>query len=150
MKNTTRQLDQRFSALRPLAKSQRPAKGWIRAIRDGLGMTSAQLARRLEIAQPSAIELEQSEANSRITLRSLERAAEALGCRVVYALVPEKPLEETLRERAKLVAGKRAAMVEHTMRLEDQVVGTKAARDELQHRFTQELMRKPARLWDDA
>src|SRR5579862_2393390 len=100
MKSSIRHLDQRFSALRPLANSQRPPKGWIRAIRDALGMTTAQFARRLKIAQPSAVELEQSEASNSITLRTLERAAEALGCRVIYALIPEKPLQETIRNQA--------------------------------------------------
>jgi len=113
-------------------------------------MTTAQLARRLKIAQPSVVELEQSEAANGITLRTLERAAEALGCRVVYALIPEKPLEETLRARAKLVAGRKMEAVEHTMRLEDQSVRTRKVRDELQKKLIEDLLQKPARLWDDA
>lgn len=98
------------------------AEGMDWAIRDALGMTTAQFARRLKIAQPSAVELEQSEAANRITLRTLERAAEALGCRLVYALIPAQPLEETVRNRAKLMAGRKLAAVEHSMRLEDQAV----------------------------
>jgi predicted DNA-binding mobile mystery protein A len=150
MKSSIRHLDQRFSVLRALAKSERPQKGWVRAIRDALGMTTAQFARRLNIAQPSAVELEQSEAGSSITLRTLERAAEALGCRVVYALIPEKPLAETIRDRARLVAARKVAAVEHTMRLEDQAVHGKKAHDELLRQLIEDLMKKPARLWDDA
>jgi predicted DNA-binding mobile mystery protein A len=150
MKNSLRHLDQRFSGLRTLTNSRRPPKGWIRAIRDALGMTTSQFARRLKIAQPSAVELEQSEASNSITLRTLERAAEALGCRVVYALIPEKPLEETVRNRAKEIASRKLAIVEHTMRLEDQAVQGKRAQDELLRKMIEDLLRKPARLWDDA
>lgn len=147
MKASLRQLDQRFATLRGIGPT--PPKGWVRAVRDALGMTSAQLARRLGIAQPSVIELEQSEAESRITLQTLERAAEALGCRLVYALVPEKPLEETLRERARRVATQKMASVEHTMRLEDQAVRETEPRSELERKLVDELLAKPARLWDD-
>jgi predicted DNA-binding mobile mystery protein A len=149
MSDAIRHLDQRFAALRPLAKSQRPPKGWIRAVRNALGMTTAQFARRLKIAQPSVVELERSEAGNSITLRTLERAAEALGCRVVYALIPAQPLAETVRERAQRVADKKMAAVEHTMRLEDQAVRTKGTQAALRHKLIEDLMRKPARLWDE-
>src|ERR1700741_530931 len=150
MKDAIRHLDKRFAALRPLAASSRPPKGWIRAIRNALGMTQGQLARRLKISQPSVVELEQSEAGHSITLRTLERVAEALGCRVVYALVPERPLAATLRDRAREVANRKLASVEHTMRLEDQAVSSPKSREEMHRRLIEDLMRRPARLWDEA
>jgi predicted DNA-binding mobile mystery protein A len=149
MKNAIRHLDQRFTALKPLAAAPRPPKGWVRAIREALGLTTAQFARRLGMAQPSVIALEKSEAAGRITLRTLERAAEALGCRVVYALIPAKPLAETVRERAKIVAARKLAAVEQTMRLEDQSVRTTAERRIALAALMEALMKKPARLWDD-
>src|SRR5271170_6307253 len=138
MNQALRQLDQRFPAFR--GAGQRPPKGWIRAVRDALGMTSAQFARRLGIAQPSAIELEKSEAAGGISLRTLERAAEALGCRLVYALVPEKPLEEIVRERAKRVAAGKMAQVGHTMRLEDQGVREGNAQTQIEQKLIEELL----------
>jgi predicted DNA-binding mobile mystery protein A len=149
MKDAIRHLDQRFVALRPLAKSQRPPKGWLRAVRDALGMTAAQLARRMGVSQPRITELEQAEVSGNVTLRSLQRAAEALGCRLVYAFVPEKPLADTIRERAEVVAQQRLAAVEHTMRLEDQAVKDKNARNNLRRQFVDDLLRHPARLWDE-
>jgi predicted DNA-binding mobile mystery protein A len=149
MKDAIRHLDKRFSALRRLAHSPRPPKGWLRAIRDALGMTSAQFARRLGVSQPRIIELEQSEVSGGVTLKTLQRAAEALGCRLVYALVPEQPLEATVRARAELIAARQSSAVEHTMRLEDQAVTTKKASKELRQRRTEELMLRPARLWDE-
>src|SRR5271168_4978205 len=112
MKDAIRHLDARFADLRPLAAIHRPPKGWIRAIRDALGMTTAQLARRLGVSQPRIVELEKSEVTGSVTLKTLQRAAEALGCRLVYALVPEKPLAETVRERANHVAKGQIAAVE--------------------------------------
>ncbi len=149
MKDAIRHLDKRFSTLRPLVNSPRPPKGWLRAIRDALGMTTAQFARRLGVSQPRIIELEQSEVSGGVTLNTLQRAAEALGCRFVYALVPEQPLEDTVRARAKLIAARQVEAVEHTMRLEDQSVTSKKVSSELLQRRIEELMLRPARLWDD-
>jgi predicted DNA-binding mobile mystery protein A len=149
MKDAIRHLDSRFATLRPLLKAQRPPKGWLRAVRDALGMTTKQFARRLGVSQPRIVELEQSEASGTVTLNTLQRAAEALGCRLVYALVPEKPLAETVRERAELLAGQRQAAVEHTMRLEDQAVKDKKAARELRQQIIDDLLERPARLWDE-
>src|SRR5580700_12271517 len=122
MKDAVRHLDKRFTALRPLIKSARPPKGWLRAVRDALGMTTAQLGRRLGVSQPRIVELEQSEVSGSVTLNTLQRAAEALGCRLVYTLIPERPLTETVRERAELITERQLKAVEQTMRLENQSV----------------------------
>jgi len=150
MKDATRHLDKRFSTLRPLTESARPPKGWVRAIRDALGMTTAQLAQRLGVSQPRVVELEKSEVGGNVSLNSLQRAAEALGCRLVYVLVPERPLAETVRERAELVAQRQINAVAQSMRLEDQEVTSKDAAKELQRRHVERLLQQPARLWDDA
>ena len=149
MKDAIRHLDHRFAALRPLGKAPRPPKGWLRAVRDALGMTTQQLANRMGVSQPRIVELEQSEASGGVTLHTLQRAAEALGCRLVYALVPDKPLADTVRERADLIAARQAKAVEHTMRLEDQSVRGKRASDDLQRQLVDALLQRPARLWDD-
>ncbi len=115
-------LDKRFGELGPANRYTPPPRGWIKAIREGLGMTTAQLGQRLGIKQPSVIELERSEATGTIALATLRRVAEALDCTLVYALVPNKPLEATVRERARLFAGKRRGPVEHSMLLEGQQV----------------------------
>jgi predicted DNA-binding mobile mystery protein A len=149
MKDAIRHLDQGFAAMRALTKNQRPPKGWVRAIRDALGMTTTQLGRRIGVSQPRVVELEQSEVSGGITLHSLQRAAQALGCRVVYALVPDKPLAEMVRERAERIADQRASSVEHTMRLENQAVRDKSAARKLREQIIEELSRRPARLWDE-
>lgn len=144
------QLDRRFATLKPLTQeAARPPRGWIRAIREALGMTTGQLAKRLGVHQPRVIELEHGEGTGNITVRSLERAAEVLGCRLVYILVPDEPLAETVRKRASVVADQQLASVEQTMRLEAQGVNDAAQRQDARRRLVENLLRRPARLWDE-
>jgi hypothetical protein len=82
-------------------------------------------------------------------LNTLQRAAEALGCRLVYTLVPDRPLAHTVRERADLVAARQAGAVAQSMRLEDQEVTDKQVAKELHRRQVERLLRRPARLWDE-
>jgi predicted DNA-binding mobile mystery protein A len=85
-------------------------------------MTAQQLGKRLGVKQPTIVALEQSEVKGTIELATLRRVAEALDCTLVYALVPRRPLEDTVRERARAFLRKRRASVEHSMLLEDQGV----------------------------
>jgi predicted DNA-binding mobile mystery protein A len=85
-------------------------------------MSTAQLAKRMGVRQPIIIDLERSEERGSIELATLRRVAEALDCTLVYALVPNKPLETTIRERARAFERRRRRPVEHTMLLEDQRV----------------------------
>lgn len=149
MTDATRHLDQRLSPLRPLSATARPPKGWVRAIRDALGMTTEQLARRIGVTQSRIPILERAEANGTITLKSLERAAEALGCRVVYALVPETALGDTLRMRAERLADRQLDAIGQSMKLEDQAVDDGDERARQRARLVEQLLQRPARLWDE-
>lgn len=128
MKNDTRprarqRLDERVLALKPEERFRAPPKGWVRAIRDALGMTGVQFAKRLHIRPQSVEALEKSEADGAIQLKTLRRAAEALDCTLVYALVPNTSLEGAVRERARKIAVRDLGRVAHTMKLEAQETG---------------------------
>ncbi len=114
------QLDQRFKVLAPVTHYSPPLRGWIKAIRQALGMTSLQLAKRLRVKQPSVVALEQSEARGTIELATLRRVANALDCTLVYALLPNKPLEDMVWDKARIFDLRRREPVEHSMLLEDQ------------------------------
>ena len=87
-------------------------------------MTLREMARRLGKVPSLAVYLEKSEAENRITLGSLRDAADALGCELVYALVPkEGSLSKLLEQRARAEATENVLAVEHSMALEDQAVG---------------------------
>jgi predicted DNA-binding mobile mystery protein A len=144
-----RNLDKRLNLLRNTDTLARPQRGWIRAIREALGMTAAQLGKRLGIAQPSVVGLEKAEASKTITLDSLERAAGALGCKLVYALVPAEPLETMVQKRAAQRALKRLRSVGHSMALEAQSVRQADEHAQLEH-LAQQLIEGPgSALWED-
>jgi predicted DNA-binding mobile mystery protein A len=129
-------LDNHFDEWQPLRELARPPRGWVRAIREALGMSAAVLAARLGTTPGAVTRLEQSEAADRIRLDTLRRAADALGCDLVYLLVPRRPLTATVRERAREVARVQAAAIEQTMRLEDQATGrTSELEDQLAARL---------------
>lgn len=128
----------------------RPPKGWIRAIRDSLGMTTRVLAERMEVSQPRIVALERGELEDTITLASLRRAAEALDCTVVYALVPNKPLADTLRQKAEEKADARLSRANHTMRLENQGVSRAELSRQRGLLIDEYLRGNLRRLWDEA
>jgi len=102
----------------------RPRRGWIRAVREVAGISVRDFAKRLNRAPTVAAQLENSEAEYRITLASLRNAAEALGCELVYALVPKNgSVQQLVEERARNSAAENVRAVEHSMALEDQAVG---------------------------
>src|SRR5687767_407796 len=95
LRSTSRRaIDRKFAEVGRLSALIAPPSGWIAVIRRALGMTTAQLAQRLSVAQPVVVRMEQSEAKGRIQLDTLRRAADALNCELVYALVPRMPLDE--------------------------------------------------------
>jgi predicted DNA-binding mobile mystery protein A len=108
-------------------------------------MTTAQLAKRLRMKQPSVVAIEQSEAKGTIALATLRRVAEALDCTLVYALVPNEPLEAAVRDRARAFLHRRRGPVEHSMLLEDQKVEGKDSEARLD-----EIIREtnPRLFWD--
>lgn len=144
-----RQLDKRLRQLNADALA-RPPRGWVKAIREALGMTTAQLAKRLGVSQPRVVGIEQAEAKGAITLDSLERAAHALDCRLVYVLVPRKPLDVLVEARAAHLAEKRLGSTRHTMALEAQAIDAHDE-DEQRKRLIRKLIEQSgSELWDDA
>lgn len=144
-----RQLDKRLNLLRDSNALARPPRGWIKAIREALGMTTAQLAQRIGVSQPRVAAIEKAEKNASITLDSLERAARAMDCRVVYALVPTKPLDDLVKERASIVAKKQLQLTQHSMALEAQSV-EKSDEDEQLKRLSEQLINGAgSELWED-
>jgi predicted DNA-binding mobile mystery protein A len=126
-----RRLDRRFERLRALAAEPRPHRGWVRAIRDALGMTGPELAARMEITQPAVAQLESSEANGTVGIESLRRAAAALNCDFVYFLIPRTSIEDMVDAQARRKAADHLTGVAHHGRLEDQEVDSVTAADEV-------------------
>ncbi len=142
-----RHLDSRLLRLKEMAPQPVPHRGWVRAIRQALGMSTTELAARIGVTQSRISALEQGEVEGTIKLETLRRAAEALDCDLMYALVPRTTLSEAVRRQARRKAGAHLRTVQHHMRLEDQeVIGGDA--DELED-VSRELIDRRG-LWSDA
>ena len=118
------QLDAALARWRSADLPTRPPSGWLKAIREALGMPATQLAKRLDVVASTVTRLEASEADDTISLATLRRAAEALGCELRYALVPKQSLAGMLESRAVALAIQRMASVSHSMGLEAQSTST--------------------------
>ncbi len=144
-----RHLDKRLNTLRNLDVSIRPPVGWIKAIREALGMTTAQLAKRIGVSQPRAFAIEKAEKDRSITLDSLERAAHALDCELVYTLLPRKPLNDLVKERAQFVALKRLQPIQHSMALEAQSVNDSDEKEQFERLVQRIIGKAGSELWND-
>ncbi|MES9822828.1 MAG: mobile mystery protein A [Candidatus Thiodiazotropha endolucinida] len=144
-----RQLDKRLNSLRDSEAFVRPSRGWIKAIRESLGMTTTQLAQRLGVVQSRAVAIEKAEADGKITLNSLEKAAHAMDCRLVYALVPRQSLDELVSERAARLAKKRMESTRHSMALEAQGVEAADEQEQLKRMIDRLLEKAGSEIWED-
>ncbi len=148
--NALRSLDKKLSSFREEAKLARPHRGWVKAVREALGMTTAQLARRMGVSQPRITELEHAEIGDKVTLGTLRRAAEAMNCTLVYAIIPVKSsLEETLLDRARHKAAKILGDVNHTMVLENQNLAQEEIKSEIVDLANNLISKKARILWDE-
>jgi predicted DNA-binding mobile mystery protein A len=126
----------------------RPPRGWIRAIRNALGMTALQLAQRMGVAQPTLAKLERSEEADSISLKSLRHAAAALDCELIYAFVPKTSLQEIVTARARARAQAQLERTNHSMRLENQAVRESELAAELDRLTALILDGRASRLWE--
>ena len=124
-----------------------PAQGWIRTIRTAIGMTTAQLAKRLGVTQPRIVSLEKNEEN--LKLSTIKKTAEALGCTFVYAMVPTQDLEKMVMGQAMKKARTMFSKTNHNMALESQRVNPDFSKKLLED-LAQELINKtPQKIWDE-
>lgn len=140
------QLDLR---LKPVLKAIPPVprSGWISEIRKALAMTTRQLGRRMGTDQSNVSKLEASEVKRTITLGSLERAADALGCDVRYVLVPREKLGETIWKQAERKYVKEQKRLQRTMSLEDQRARRTGVRRDVE--IANLIVESGSKIWDD-
>ena len=143
------QLDETMKSFELLKAISAPKKGWIRAIRDTLGMSGVQLAKRLDVNQQRVARIEQDEVLGKVTLNTMQNAAEAMDCVFVYSIVPRDSLKQIVTRQAEIVAKKRMARSNQTMRLEKQEL-SEAEKARAIHDLTDEIIETmPKSLWDE-
>lgn len=142
-------LDAKFKKLGALSIFIPPQKGWIRAIRDALGITQMQMAKRMKVSYARISAIEKDEVLGNIKLNTLERAANALGCQLVYTIVPKEELGTIIYNQAKEKAKVLLKTTEHSMKLENQSSLKEDDSKQLEELIQELLKGSQARLWDD-
>lgn len=93
------QLAQSSKAFPRMKSEAMPRAGWVREIRTALGLSQSQLAARAGVSRATVQQMERAEAQRRITLASLDKLAQAMGCQVALAIVPKGGTLEDVRRR---------------------------------------------------
>ena len=144
------QIEASLGRLTSLRSVSTPPKGWVRAIRNALGMTAKQLASRLGVAQQSVARIERDELSGSVTIKTMRHVAECLDCVFVCGFVPRSSLEATLRRQAQKLAAKRLAQASLTMTLEDQALSTKENEKVLSEMVDELVDTLPSNLWNES
>lgn len=139
----------KINQLIDIKRISRPKEGWIRTLRKALGMSSPQLAERLEVSKSQASQIERMEIEDRITLKQLRRVADALDCDLVYALVPRQSVENMIRDRARLKAEKLVRKTDVQMKLEAQQLSKEKLEEQLKFETERLVREMPRDLWAD-
>ena len=123
-------------------------QGWIKLIREALGMSTQQLAKRVGIDQSRISRLENAEIDGDLKLSSLKKIADGLDMQFVYGFIPKDSLEGMVREQAKKIALKRMGRINHTMRLEEQELTNDEKLKSFDDLVQKILIENPKDFWD--
>lgn len=143
------QLNTKMLAYASLQKVAPPPTGWIKAIRNAIGMSMLQLGNRLSITKQSVQDIERREKDGSITIKALREAARALDMQLVYGFIPnDGSLELLIERKAKELATQIVMRTNNTMKLEDQENTKQRIEKAIQERTTIIKTEMPKTLWD--
>jgi len=126
-----------------------PPEGWLRTVRKALGMSGARLGKRMGLTRARISQAEHGELTGAATLKSMQAAAEAMGCRFVYAIVPEGRIEDVIAAQAQKKAAALVGRASTHMALEGQNLPNDKIAAEV-GRLAVELAREmPPDFWSD-
>ncbi len=144
-----RQIDRRFEGRSLASALARPRNGWIRSIRQALGMPLVDLAKQLHVTEGAIRQNESAELDETITMKHLRRAAEGMGCELVYAIIPKTSLESLYEERVRKRAVSDAERIARTMEFERQGVSSEVTDRHVKNLFRDYMRDPPKDLWDE-
>jgi predicted DNA-binding mobile mystery protein A len=102
------------------SRIRREKWGWLRGVRQALGMRVAEVAAQMKVGKSEVFRLEMAEVRDTITLKKLRAVAKAMRCEVVYAVVPVRgTLEEIAEELEEERARKRRRALGKRKKFED-------------------------------
>lgn len=142
------QVDRKLVFLKEFSSSGMPQQGWIKTIREALGLTTSQLGKKARLHQTRISRLENAEKDGDLKLSSLQKIAKALNMKFVYGFVPEDTLEAMVRAQARRLALKRIETLDNTMRLEKQSLSKDEREKALEDMAEKILIDHPKDFWD--
>ena len=126
-----------------------PPIGWIKAIRNGIGMSMEQLGRKLSITKQGVMDIEKREMEGAITIKAMQEIAKAMDTEFVYGFVPKTgSLEQMIETRALEIAKTIVLRTSTTMKLEDQVNSKERIEKAIKERAKEIINKTPKILWD--
>lgn len=121
-----------------------PKEGWIATMRKALRMTGPQMANRAGVTKAAVYQAERKELAGEITLKQLEKYANALGGRLVYGIIPDGGMiaekgnqtdpvtvDDLIRQQAMMKAQAVIGTANTHMALEQQALGDDANKQEV-------------------
>ncbi|NLD46312.1 MAG: mobile mystery protein A [Clostridiaceae bacterium] len=141
------QIDKKLVPLKEFTKHGLSSIGWIKTIREALGMTSSDLASRVGVNQSRIIHMEKSEIEGNIKISTMKKIADALDMDFVYGFVPRTSLNEMVREQARKIASQKMQRLDHTMRLELQELSSEEKEKALEDMTNKILIGEPKDFW---
>ncbi len=152
MKAKRLQIEHLEKKMKPLKKAEgivTPQVGWIKTIRTTLGMSLAQLSKKLGRNRSSIARMEEREPNGSITIKTMEEVGRAMGVKLIYGYVPiDGSIDKLIEKKAKNLATEIVMRTSGSMKLEDQENSPERIRKAIAER-TKEIMDEiPKKLWD--
>lgn len=144
-----KQLDKQFQPWHQIKQWYKPKCNWIHTIRKALGITTKQLAKKLDVDRSRVVRIESDELKGALTIQTLNAIANALNCDFIYVLVPKKPLCKILGDQAQKIATLRIKRVSNNMLLENQALSTKQNKSQIKELREILLTKSPKKLWDE-
>jgi len=143
------QLNEKMDQLNGMQHVIVPPIGWIKAIRNGIGMSMEQLGKKLSITKQGVMDIEKREKEGAITIKSMQEIAKAMDTQFVYGFVPKVgSLEQMIENRALEIASKIVERTSTTMKLEDQANSKERIEKAIKERASEIINKTPKILWD--
>ncbi|MCK5707455.1 MAG: mobile mystery protein A [Candidatus Aureabacteria bacterium] len=142
------QVSKKINMYKNLKNSYTPVKGWIRSIRTALGMNTRQLAKRVNVTKQRISVIEKQEIQGSLTINTLRKVADALGCVFVYGFLPDISLEDTVEKQAKLIVKEQMKHISQSMLLENQELSSKEKQKSIEDAIEKLLRNSPESIWE--
>ena len=137
-------------AVEQIGSLQIPSEGWLTTMRKALGMSVPQLARRAGVTKAAIYQAERKERERGITIRQMEKLADSLDGRFVYAIVPAHgDIRDRLRVQARAKAEAIVRRASSHMALEKQSLTNEQIVQETERLANRLVDDMPSDFWDE-